>query len=57
MHATSPVFRPSDIAIQKHGWAWVALTLKPRRCDLGLTQEGDWRTVWCEGEAEIGNSC
>ena len=27
MHATSPVFRPSDAAVQKHGWAWVALTL------------------------------
>ncbi len=27
-----------------------------RHGDLGLTQEGDWRTVWCKVEAEIGNS-
>jgi len=26
MHATAPAFRPSDPGVQKHGWAWVALT-------------------------------
>ncbi len=33
-----------------------AMALKQRHCDLGLMQEGNWRTVCCEGEAEIGNS-